>query len=174
MPVDQVPYIGSYYQGTGRIYVATGFQKWGMTTAMAAARILTDLIFDRPNENAAVFTPHRLPVPAGLGHMLLDGGISAGQLFFQAFYVPRTPLQNIKPGHGGIVLWNGRKVGAYRSEDDRYYLVSTRCPHMGCQLTWNPEERSWDCPCHGSRFSYDGKRIDPPAAKALSCTILPK
>ena len=172
MPADRVPYIGSYHRGKDRIYVAAGFQKWGMTTAMAAARILSDLILDRPNENAAVFSPHRLPAPAGLGRLLLDGGISAGQLFSQAFYIPRSKLQEIKPGHGGIVLWNSRKVGVYHSEDDRYYLVSTRCPHMGCQLAWNQEERSWDCPCHGSRFSYDGTRIDPPASQKLSCRLL--
>ena len=174
MPADQVPYIGGYEQKNGRIYVAAGFQKWGMTTAMAAARILTDQICGQPNENAEVFSPHRLPVPTGSGQVLLDGGISAGHLFSQAFYVPREQLREIAPGHGGVVLWNGRKVGAYHSEDDRYYLVSTRCPHMGCQLSWNQAERSWDCPCHGSRFSYDGKRIDPPAAKELSCRCLKK
>ena len=174
MPADRVPYIGSYPQGPGALYVATGFQKWGMTTAMAAAQILTDLICDRPNENAQVFSPHRLPLPAGLGGLLTDGGISAGNLFSQAFYVPSAQLRAIRPGHGGIVLWNGKKVGAYRSEDDRYYLISTRCPHLGCQLAWNQEERSWDCPCHGSRFSYDGTRIDSPASHSLSCKLLKK
>lgn len=174
MPADKIPYIGRYPHGSGGVYVATGFQKWGMTTAMAAARILTDLICGRSNENAQVFSPHRLPLPTGLGGILLDGGISAGNLLSQAFYVPHVQLRDIQPGHGGIVLWNGRKVGAYHSEDDRYYLVSTRCPHMGCQLAWNPEERSWDCPCHGSRFSYDGKRLDSPASNSLSCKRLKK
>lgn len=174
MPADQVPYIGGYSHRGKQIYIAAGFQKWGMTTAMAAAQIITDLICGRPNENAEVFSPHRLPVPTGLGQLLLDSGVSAGHLFSQAFYVPRAQLRDIKPGHGGVVLWNGRKVGAYHSEDDRYYLVSTRCPHMGCQLAWNQAERSWDCPCHGSRFSYDGKRLDPPASRALSCKRLEK
>lgn len=174
IPADRVPYIGSYPRGDGGLYVATGFQKWGMTTAMAAAQILTDLICGRPNDNAEVFSPHRLPLPSGLGSLILDGGTSAGNLFSQTFYIPRTQLRDIKPGHGGIVLWNGRKLGAYHSEDGRYYLVPTRCPHMGCQLAWNPEERSWDCPCHGSRFSYDGKRLDSPASNSLSCKRLKK
>lgn len=174
MPADQVPYIGGYPQSTGGLYIATGFQKWGMTTAMAAARILTDLICGRPNSNADVFSPHRLPLPSGLGGLFLDGGISASQLFSQAFYVPRAQLRDIQPGHGGVVTWNGQKVGAYHSEDDRYYLVSTRCPHLGCQLAWNQEERSWDCPCHGSRFSYDGTRIDAPASNSLSCRLIKK
>lgn len=172
MSADQIPYIGRYSYKNSQIYVATGFRKWGMTTAMAAAQILTDLICGHKNENADVFSPHQLPSLSGLGHILIDGGISAEHLFSQAFYVPKTPLQDIKPGHGGIVLWGSHKVGAYRSENDHYYLVSTRCPHMGCQLTWNQDELSWDCPCHGSRFSYDGTRIDPPASKALSCKCL--
>lgn len=172
MSADHVPHIGRYQHGNSRIYVATGFQKWGMTTAMVAAQILTDLICGRKNETAAVFSPHHVPSLNGLGQIMMDGGISAGHLFSQAFYVPKAQLQEIRPGHGAIVLWNGRKVGAYRSEDDRYYLVSTRCPHMGCQLAWNQDERSWDCPCHGSRFSYDGTRIDPPASKDLPCKCL--
>lgn len=171
MPADRVPYIGSYEQKNGRIYVAAGFQKWGMTTAMAAARILTDQICGRPNENAEVFSPHRFPMPTGSGQVLLDSGISAGHLLSQAFSIPGSQLREIAPGHGGVVLWNGRKVGVYHSEEDRYYLVSTRCPHMGCQLAWNQAERSWDCPCHGSRFSYDGKRLDPPACRSLSCKL---
>lgn len=172
MPADQVPYIGGYSDRNGQIYIAAGFQKWGMTTAMAAAQIIADLICGRPNDNAEVFSPHRLPLPGGSGRLLLDGGISAGHLFSQAFSVPLARLRDLPAGHGGVVLWNGRKVGAYHSEDGRCYLVSTRCPHMGCQLAWNQAERSWDCPCHGSRFSYDGKRLDPPAAKGLPCRIL--
>ncbi len=174
MPADRIPYIGCYTQKTGRLYVAAGFQKWGMTTAMAAAQIITDLVCGRPHENAEVFSPHRLPLSSGSGRLLLDGGISASHLLSQAFYVPWAQLREIGPGHGGVVLWKGRKVGVYHREDGAYYLVSTRCPHMGCQLAWNQAERSWDCPCHGSRFSYDGKRLDPPASKDLSCKLLTK
>lgn len=174
MPADQIPYIGAYPREDSQIYVATGFQKWGMTTAMVAARILSDLICGRKNENANVFSPHRLPDLKGFGNLVLDGGVSAGGLLSQAFYVPRSHLHDIKPGHGGIIQWKGKKTGVYHSENGHYYLVSTRCPHMGCQLHWNHIERSWDCPCHGSRFSYDGTRIDPPAAKDLTCKHLKK
>lgn len=174
IPADRVPYIGCYEQKSGRVYIAAGFQKWGMTTAMAAAQILTNQICGHPSENAEVFSPHRLPIPTGLGQTLSDSGISIDNLLSQAFYVPGSQLREIAPGHGGIVLWNNRKVGVYHSEDDRYYLVSTRCPHMGCQLAWNQAEHSWDCPCHGSRFSYDGRRIDPPANKSLSCKLIKK
>ena len=172
MPADRVPYIGAYSGAHQGLYVATGFQKWGMSSSMAAARILSDLILGRDNPNAGVFTPHRLPAPAGLGHLLTDGSISAAALFSQAFYVPRAQLRQIGPGEGQVVTWNGKKVGAYRSEDNQFYLVSTRCPHMGCQLAWNREEKTWDCPCHGSRFSYQGERLEAPASDDLQCTLL--
>lgn len=167
-PADSIPYIGSYAQGSSRVYVATGFQKWGMTSAMAAAQILSDQVCGHKNKYASIFSSRRLPTAKGLGKILLDGGISTGNLLKQAFYIPSAHLKHIKPGQGGIVRWNGRKTGVFHREDGQYFFVSTRCPHMGCQLTWNQAELSWDCPCHGSRFSYDGTRLDPPAAKDLS------
>ena len=60
---------------------------------------------------------------------------------------------------------DGKKVGAYKDEEGKVYLVSTRCPHLGCELQWNPEEKTWDCPCHGSRFDYRGRLLDTPARK---------
>ena len=169
IPADGIPYIGSYTQSSGRIYVATGFQEWGMTSAMTAAKILTDQVCGHKNKYADAFTPHRFPNAKGLGKILVDGGISSGNLLKQAFYIPRANLEQIRPGQGGIVQWNGHKTGVFHREDGRYFMVSTRCPHMGCQLSWNQTELSWDCPCHGSRFSYDGTRLDPPAAKGLPC-----
>ena len=169
IPADSIPYIGRYEHGSGHIYVATGFQKWGMSTAMVAADILTDTIYGRKNRFSVLFSPHRLPGTKGLKNILLDGAISSGNLAKQIFFVPRRKLHEIPPGHGGIVQWKGCKTGVFHHEDDKYYFVSTRCPHMGCQLSWNQSERSWDCPCHGSRFSYDGTRLDPPAKAALNC-----
>ena len=169
IPADHVPYIGSYEHGSVRVYVATGFQKWGMSSAMVAAKILADSICGRKNPFAPLFTPHRFPGAKALGTILHDGAISSGNLAKQIFFVPRTNLQHIQPGQGGIVQWKGCKAGVFHHEDGKYYFVSTRCPHMGCQLSWNATERSWDCPCHGSRFSYDGTRLDPPAKENLPC-----
>lgn len=169
VPADGIPYIGRYDQGICKLYVATGFREWGMTSAMTAARILTDLVLGRKNRFASVFSPHRLPNSKGLGQILADGGISSANLLRQAFWVPRSVLDHIHPGEGGVVQWNGRKTGVFHREDGKYFFVSTRCPHMGCQLSWNQIDRSWDCPCHGSRFSYDGTCLDPPAAGDISC-----
>ena len=169
IPADHIPYIGSYKHGSARIYVATGFQKWGMSSTMVAADILADSICGRKNKFASLFTPHRSPGAKAIGTILHDGAISSVNLAKQVFFVPRTKLHHIPPGQGSIVQWKGCKTGVYHHENGKYYFVSTRCPHMGCQLNWNEVERSWDCPCHGSRFSYDGTRLDPPAKEDLPC-----
>lgn len=169
IPADHFPYIGSYEHGSARLHIATGFQKWGMSSAMVAADILTDSICGRKNQYAPLFSPHRFPGTKAVGNILHDGAISSVNLAKQIFYIPRAKAHEIPPGQGGIVQWNGCKTGVYHHENGKYYFVSTRCPHMGCQLNWNQVERSWDCPCHGSRFSYDGTRLDPPAKSGLPC-----
>ena len=170
IPADHIPYIGSYENGNARLYVATGFQKWGMSAAMVSAEILTDSICGRKNKYAALFSPHRFPNAKAIGNILRDGAISCENLARQIFFVPRTTFQQIPPGQGGIVQWKGCKAGVFHHPNGKYYFVSTRCPHMGCQLSWNCTENTWDCPCHGSRFSYDGTRLDPPAKTDLPCT----
>ncbi len=123
--LDGVPYIGAYSGRTRGLYVATGFNKWGMTSAMAAAMILADLVTGRNNPYAAVFSPSRSMLRPQLA-------VNAGQAVLHLL----TP-------------------------------TARRCPHMGCALKWNPRERTWDCPCHGSRFTEDGKLIDNPATGDL-------
>lgn len=121
MTLDGVPYIGRYAKHTPGLYVATGFQKWGMTSAMAAAMLLTDLICGRDNPYAQVFSPSRSMLRPQLARNVLSS--VAGLL------KPTRP----------------------------------RCPHLGCALTYNRQEHSWDCPCHGSRFTHEGKRLENPA-----------
>lgn len=81
---------------------------------------------------------------------------------------PDKAAEEISRGHGGIVEYKGKKVGVYKDEDGKVFAVSNKCPHLGCQLEWNPDEKSWDCPCHGSRFDYKGRLIDNPAMRSLS------
>lgn len=125
MTLDEVPYIGQYSLSTPGLYVATGFHKWGMTTAMAAAMILRDMVLGRENPYAPVFSPSRT--------MLRP------QLLVNAFETTTSLLTFSKK----------------------------RCPHLGCALKWNPQEHSWDCPCHGSRFAENGELIDNPATDDL-------
>ncbi len=123
MTLDSIPYIGLYSPKTPQIYVATGFNKWGMTSSMAAAVILTDMIKGKENDFAKVFDPAR--------------SILHPQL---AINLAETVVNMITP-------------------------TVPRCPHLGCALKYNPYEHSWDCPCHGSRFTETGKLIENPAAE---------
>lgn len=121
MSLDGVPYIGQYSSRTPNLYVATGFNKWGITSSMAASMILTDLVLGRENPYAPVFSPSRTILRPQL---LVNGVTAVGNLL-----TPTRP----------------------------------RCPHLGCALKWNPQEHSWDCSCHGSRFSVDGTVENNPA-----------
>lgn len=125
MSLDGVPYIGPYSRATPGLYVATGFNKWGMTSSMVAAMVLRDLVQGRENPFAPVFSPARSSLHPQLA---VNALASAANL--------------LKP-------------------------TAPRCPHLGCALNWNPEERSWDCPCHGSRFAEDGKLLDGPATGGI-------
>lgn len=127
---DGIPFIGKYSVLTPYLYVATGFQKWGMTGSMIAARILSDEICKKENIYKELFTPQRCLVKAGFLDFIKDMGISSEAL--------------IK----GVI---SRK----------------KCSHMGCKLEWNMAERSWDCPCHGSRYDSNGKLLDNPAKEDL-------
>ena len=125
MTLDAVPYIGQYSANTEHLYVATGFHKWGMTTAMVAAEILCDMVRGRKNQYAEVFSPSR------------------------------------------SILRPQLAVNAAEAIMGMASFSKKRCPHVGCALKWNAQEHTWDCPCHGSRFTRDGKLIDNPATGDL-------
>lgn len=121
MSLDGIPYVGNYSARTPNMYVAAGFNKWGMTGAMTAAMVLRDLISGKGNEFAELLSPSRWMLRKQL---LINSGESLKDL------IPLSPKM---------------------------------CPHLGCTLKWNAQEHSWDCPCHGSRFSEDGKLLDNPS-----------
>lgn len=126
MSLDGIPYIGQYSLNTPNLFVATGFNKWGMTSSMVAARLLCDLVEGKENEYERVFSPSRTMLRPQLFLNIAESTLG--------LLTPTTP----------------------------------RCPHLGCALKYNPAERSWDCSCHGSRFTESGKLIDNPAKKNLS------
>lgn len=164
---DGVPYIGRYAASRPNWYVATGFQKWGMTTSMVSAMILRDMIFGKESPYAQVFDPGRFEA-AALPGMAADGGQALKGLVKRFFQIPAEAASEIPPGHGGIVFLNGEKVGVYKEDNGTLHAVDIRCPHLGCQLEWNPDEKSWDCPCHGSRFDRYGRLISGPAQEDIS------
>lgn len=165
MPHDGLPFIGRYSVFRPYWYVATGFQKWGMTSSMLAAFIICDQICGKRNPYEKLFSPWRLHILAGMPAFLKDVGESIKGLAKGVFHLPFKELDALPKGHGGIVRIGFRRYACYKDEQGKVYKISARCPHMGCELEWNPDELSWDCPCHGSRYDYMGKLIDCPAQK---------
>ena len=125
MTLDGIPYIGQYSKNTPNLFVATGYNKWGMTSAMVAAHLLRDLVCEKPSDYAKIFSPSR--------------SILHPQLFINGL---ESTINLLTP-------------------------AKKRCPHLGCALKWNKEEHTWDCPCHGSRFTREGELIDNPATDDL-------
>lgn len=162
MTPDAVPYIGKYSVRTPNIYVATGFNKWGMSSSMVSAMIISDMITGKDNKNRKVFRPRRLML-SGSPTLFKDAAVVTVSLLSEHLNIPHDKLRNIGKGKAGVIRHNGQRVGVYRDKDDKYYFVSTKCSHLGCKLEWNQNEMTWDCPCHGSRFDYHGKMINNPA-----------
>lgn len=166
MTPDSVPYIGRYAASQPNWYVATGFQKWGMTSSMVSAMLLRDMIGGKEDPYAEVFDPGRFDVSAIPG-MVSESGHAVKGLAKRIFQIPSEQAAQLPAGHGGVVFLDGEKVGVYKDETGAVYAVDIRCSHMGCQLEWNPDEGSWDCPCHGSRFDRFGNLISGPAQEGL-------
>ena len=166
MTADGAPYIGAYAKNRPDWYVTTGFQKWGMTGAMVSAMLLRDAICGRENPYAEAFAPARFGAATARG-VADESGHAIKGLTKQVFQIPAGQAARLPRGHGGIVFLHGKKVGVYKDEDGVVHAVDNRCPHLGCQLEWNPDEKSWDCPCHGSRFDFRGNLISGPAQKGL-------
>ncbi|MDP4152013.1 MAG: FAD-dependent oxidoreductase [Bacillota bacterium] len=171
---DDVPYIGNYSIKTPNMYVASGYGKWGMTSSMVSAMIISSKIMKQECQFSEIFSPKRNAPPSSAGQIIADTGMAAAKLIAEKLYVPTEKVSHLKNGEGDIVLLNDRKIGAYRDDDGKLYVVSTECPHLHCQLSWNKDEKSWDCPCHGSRFDYRGNLIDNPAQSSIAIELKEK
>ncbi len=168
MTHDGVPYIGRFSHDTPDWYVATGFKKWGMTTSMVAATLIADAIANRQDDAFGIFSPDRYVPAAAVPEFLKDGGQAVKGLTKQLLHIPGKTLEELPISHGGVVEVEGEKFGVYKNEKGECFAIHTRCPHLGCELTFNPDETSWDCPCHGSRFTHTGEQINGPAQEDAS------
>ncbi|GKX67329.1 FAD-dependent oxidoreductase [Inconstantimicrobium mannanitabidum] len=163
MTLDGIPYIGHYSASTPNIYVATGFNKWGMTSSMVSAMILSDMILGKENKYEEIFSPSRFDLSLSAKTLAQDTIETAKNFIAQRVDIPDEHIEHIQNGHGGIVTYKDEKVGVYKDEEGNVFMVTTKCSHLGCQLQWNADELTWDCPCHGSRFDYKGNWITGPA-----------
>lgn len=172
MTLDGVPYIGCYSPALPGVYVATGFGKWGMTGAMVSALCLAELLSGKTHPYP-LFSPQRFRLSSDLTALLSQSvqtirGFSAG-----VFSFPKENAEALAPDSAAVVDYQGRKLGVYKAPDGELFTVSARCTHLGCQLEWNPDEHTWDCPCHGSRFDIHGQLVENPATAPLPCDHTP-
>jgi glycine/D-amino acid oxidase-like deaminating enzyme/nitrite reductase/ring-hydroxylating ferredoxin subunit len=167
MPYDHLPMIGPYLPRASRLWVSTGFMKWGLSTATFAGEIIADGIAGRDNPWAETFSPNRLSLRSA--HEVAQLGMKFSADLVGDRLRPPTALRatRVPAGEARVVADGLGKRGVFRAEDGRLHSVSLRCTHLGCLLRFNSAERSWDCPCHGSRFGVDGEVLEGPAVEPL-------
>jgi glycine/D-amino acid oxidase-like deaminating enzyme/nitrite reductase/ring-hydroxylating ferredoxin subunit len=162
---DGLPYIG---QMADHQYAATGFSGNGMTFGTLSAIMITDAIAGRPNPWAELFDPGRAAMRRGLWEYIKENADYPYYMMRDRFAgTEGKSLRAVRRGHGKVIERKGEKVAAYRTPDGTLMTVSAVCTHMGCIVRWNEGERTWDCPCHGSRFTPEGSVISGPAEKPL-------
>lgn len=165
--LDRIPYIGPYSTFLPNVFVGTAFKKWGMTSSNVAANIIVDMICNKQNKYQYLFDSTRLkPIKnrTQFKNFAID---SSKSLVFNKFKDSEIAIDNITINSGGIIDVNNTKVGIYKNSNGNIYAVKPICTHLGCLLSWNDLDKTWDCPCHGSKFDYKGKNIYGPAIKDL-------
>lgn len=163
---DGLPDIG---RSAEHQYQATGYAGNGLTFGTLAGMMIADAILERPNPWAELFDPHRKALTRGLWDYLKENVDYPYYMIRDRFAgVEARSLRAVKRGEGKIIERNGATVAAYRDATGKTMLRSAICTHMGCTVGWNPAERTWDCPCHGSRFKPTGEVISGPAESLLA------
>lgn len=166
-PADGLPYIGKSPKAES-VCLATGFGTNGLLYGPLAATLITDELLGVENRWASIYQPNRInPVKAGA--TFIHENVNVAKQFLKDYVIPghTDKLQDLKPGEGSVVKVKGEKIAVSRDEHDQVTAVSPVCTHLGCIVHWNRLEKSWDCPCHGSRFNAEGEVIEGPAISAL-------
>lgn len=164
---DNLPYAGLLTSSFKGIYTMTGYDKWGMTNATAAADIICSLILQKDNPYKDAYSPHRMAKSFyTIGKYLGKNSKTIYRLFKGRIKKLKSNI-TIKKGEGRLVKLNKNRAGIYKDDKNNNHIIKSVCSHMGCGLTFNDAEKTWDCPCHGSRFDIDGNIIEGPATKPL-------
>jgi Rieske Fe-S protein len=161
-PVDYLAFLGPNPVGSSNIHVITGDSGNGLTHATIGARLIADRILGRTNPYAELYDPSRKTLRAASDYTHENLNVVAQ---YRAWLTPGEVknVDDIAPGSGAIMRHGVRKVAVYRDEAGAVHTYSAKCPHLGCLVEWNRTERTWDCPCHGSRFDTHGRVINGPA-----------
>ncbi|GAA0297626.1 glycine/D-amino acid oxidase-like deaminating enzyme/nitrite reductase/ring-hydroxylating ferredoxin subunit [Gracilibacillus halotolerans] len=164
--LDKIPYIGKVKEKE-EIYVATGYRKWGMTNSTVAAKLITDLIIDNHSPYKDLFKPTRFNGDPGVKEFMKNTGKVTKDFVTGKIRTGDETLSELKPGEATKIRDDINIVCVYKDENEKLHAVDTTCTHLGCEVNWNNAEKSWDCPCHGSRFNKDGDVLEGPAIEPL-------
>jgi glycine/D-amino acid oxidase-like deaminating enzyme/nitrite reductase/ring-hydroxylating ferredoxin subunit len=171
-PSDGLAFLGRNPMDDENVYLITGDSGNGMTHCTIGAMVVTDLILERPNPWGALYEPSRKPVHGMLAFAGAQAGVAARYGDWLAGGDVDVVAQ-IAPGDGAVVRQGLRRIAVYRDPDGALHALSARCTHLGCAVHWNGAERSWDCPCHASRFDIEGNVLHGPAHAPLDKIRLP-
>ena len=169
---DKLPYIGKLTPVNEHIYVATGFSLWGMSKGTMAGMLLADLVQGKENPWADLYDSLRATPFVTKESIKNNLDVGIHWVGDRLKGIQNWSTDDVKPGEGKIITLKGEKVGVYKDEAGKVTAVNATCPHLGCIVNWNSAEKSWDCPCHGGRFTCEGKVIQAPALKDLEPKIL--
>jgi nitrite reductase/ring-hydroxylating ferredoxin subunit len=166
-PPDGLPLIGQALTSS-RVFVATGYSGTGMIFGTVGGMLLSDLALERERDWAEIYRTSRIKPLAG-GPRIAKLNLEVASDFVKDRLTTHRieDVSEIPVGEGQVVRLGGEKVAVYREAPGKVHAVSPVCTHASCLVHWNPSEKSWDCPCHGSRFSPDGKVLEGPAVKGL-------
>lgn len=168
VPADGLAYIGHLPGGEDNVFVATGYSGTGITYSHVAAIALTDLMSKGQSEYVDLFKPGRIKPVAGFANFVKENADVVAQFVGKRIGAARIEeLASLAPGEGKVVKYEGDKIALYKDESGKLYALSPVCPHAKCIVAWNAAEKSWDCPCHGSRFGLQGQVLTGPAHHPL-------
>lgn len=162
---DSIPYAGYFSRKSKDVYVITGFNKWGMTNSMITSKLVADMINGVENKYESLFSPQRKK--KGFGFFLVNSLSVVKNLVIRPILPVCKCARFVKKGEGAIAYYRFRKRAVYRDPCGELHVCHALCSHLHCQLKFNPNDETWDCPCHGSRFDVDGNLITPPSVRNL-------
>ncbi len=174
-PTDGLPYIGALPGHPNNMFVATGFGGNGMIYGNVAAITLTDMIAGGKSEYQDLFDPNRIKIVAGFGNFVKEAADVVGKLIGTIISPEKLPeLADLAQGEAKVVKYDGHRLAIYKDENGELHALNSACTHIKCDVAWNSAEKTWDCPCHGSRFSYTGEMLTAPARKDLEVVEIMK
>jgi glycine/D-amino acid oxidase-like deaminating enzyme/nitrite reductase/ring-hydroxylating ferredoxin subunit len=167
-PADGLPYIGHLPGNPENVFVATGYGGNGITYSHVAALVLKSLILKEESEYTSLFAPGRVKPVAGFTEFVKHNTEVVKQFVGRWLGQEDLPeIADLSPGDAKVVKYEKTSIALYKDEQHTLHAVNPACTHMKCSVNWNAAEKSWDCPCHGARYDYEGRVITGPASKDL-------